>query len=231
MTERMARKRQELEDRLMRSAEELILDRGYASTTIEEIAAKADVSKGAVYLHYRDKADIYFSIVSKALEVMRDMFREAIGPEKTGLEKFHAIGFAFYDYAKKHPKYSGLLYDVNAPKPGSGSASELRCGSLNQEIGLLMTSSIELGMTDGSIRSDVDPEAAALTISTSLRGLLRTILVDGENLKRRGIDEEYLVDYALDLYGRSLMDPSGRGCTSVYVKNRKKGASNTKRAK
>ena len=66
--ERKVRKRAEREDRILKAAEQLILAKGFANTTIDDIAAKADVSKGAVYLHYRTKDDIYFSIVAMALK-------------------------------------------------------------------------------------------------------------------------------------------------------------------
>ena len=205
--DRKVRKRAEREDRILKAAEELILTKGYASTTIDEIADKADVSKGAVYLHYRTKDDIYFSIVSSALETMRDMFRDAASGKQSGLEKFRAIGYSFYEYTKRYPAYSNIIYDVNSPKPCHSLASEGRCQSLNEEIGRIKVVSIEAGIEDGSIRSDVDPMAAAIIISSSLQGLLRTVLSNREFVGAIGMDEKYLVDVSIDLYGRSLMNP------------------------
>jgi TetR/AcrR family transcriptional regulator len=211
---RKVRKRAEREDRILKAAEELIFANGFANTTIDDIAARADVSKGAVYLHYRTKDDIYFSVASRALEIMQQMFQEAVVPHKTGLERFRAIGYAFYDYTKRYPEYSGMLYDVNSPKPCHGLASERRCHSLTEQIGMIMVSSIEQGIQDGSVRPDTDPAAAALIISSSLQGLLRTILGESEMMRQRGWEEKRLIDYAIDLYGRSLMNPAvtGDGC-------------------
>jgi TetR/AcrR family transcriptional regulator len=206
-TDRKVRKRAEREDRILKAAEELILTKGYAGTTIDEIADRADVSKGAVYLHYRTKDDIYFSIVSIALETMRDMFQDAAQGKECGLDKFQAIGYSFYEYTKRYPSYSNIIYDVNSPKPCHTLASEGRCQSLNEEIGRIMVVSIEAGMKDGSIRSDVDPMAAAIIISSSLQGLLRTVLSNREFVEAIGLDEKYLVDVSIDLYGRSLMNP------------------------
>jgi hypothetical protein len=102
------------------------------------------------------------------------------------------------------PEYSNILYDVNSPKPSHALASEGTCHSLNDEIGRIMVLSIESGMKDGSIRPDVDPLAAAIIISSSLQGLLKNILSNKEFVKGIGLDERYLVDFAIDLYGRSL---------------------------
>ena len=206
MTERKVRKRAEREDRILKAAQQLFLAKGFANTTIDDIASYADVSKGAVYLHYRTKDDIYFSIVAKALETMKEMFVESAAKEKTGLEKFRAIGYSFYEFTKRFPEYSKIFYDVNSPKPCHSLPSEGACQSLNGEIGMVMVGSIQTGMEDGSIRPDVDPKAAAIIISSSLQGLLKNVLSDREMADSIGLDEEYLVNLAIDLYGRSLMN-------------------------
>lgn len=208
---RKVRKRAERERRIVKVAEELILSKGFANTTMDEIAAKADVSKGAVYLHFKTKDDIYFSIASTALEIMLKMFQEAVIPHRTGLERFKAIGYAFYDFTKRYPEYSGLLYDVNSPKPSQGLSNAKRFQTLSQQIGVEMISSIEQGMQDGSIRSDLDPKAAALIISSSLQGLLRAIIGGKEMMWQRGLNEKSLIDFAIDLYGRSLINPAWMG--------------------
>lgn len=207
-TERKERKRAEREDRILRAAEQLILAKGFSETSVDDIAAKADVSKGAVYLHYRTKDDIYFSIATKALTIMRDMFLKAAKQEAIGLEKFKAIGYSFYEYTKKYPDYANILYDVSAPKLCHLLASEEHCQSLSDEIGQIMISSIELGKKDESIRPDVDPMAAAIIISSSLQGLLKTVLSNRERMDEMGMDERYLVEYSIDLYGRSLINSS-----------------------
>jgi TetR/AcrR family transcriptional regulator len=219
--ERKARKWAEREDNIIRAAEELIFAKGFANTTIDDIAARADVSKGAIYLHYRTKDEIYFSIASKALEIMRGMFQEAVESPETGLEKFRAIGYSFYEYTKRYPEYSDMLYNVNAPSPCHNSESEIRCQDLTVAIGTIMVSSIERGIMDGSIRSDVDPLAAALIISSSMQGLLKLILGEKEMMKERGLDEKFLVDYSIELYGRSLMGIPVTGCTPAPKKVRK----------
>ncbi len=208
-SDRKVRKRAEREDRILKVAEQLFLAKGFANTTIDEIAAKADVSKGAVYLHYQTKDDIYFNIVEKALGTMRDMFRQAADREEVGLEKFRAIGYSFYEFTKRYPEYSNIIYDTNSPKPGKTLASEGRCQSLNEEIGRIMVMAIESGMKDGSIRPDVDPVAAALIISFSLQGLLKTVLSNQEFVKAVGLEEKNLVDISIDLYGRSLLNGPG----------------------
>jgi AcrR family transcriptional regulator len=58
-TESKARTRQ----RLIEEADRLFRERGYAATSIEQIAAAAGVTKGAVYGHFASKEDLLMSAI------------------------------------------------------------------------------------------------------------------------------------------------------------------------
>jgi len=60
---------------LLLAARELFAEKGYAGTGTEEIVARARVTRGALYHHFRDKADL-FSAVMQA--VASDLARQLI---------------------------------------------------------------------------------------------------------------------------------------------------------
>ena len=47
---------------ILGAARELFADRGYEATPIDEVARRAGVSKGALYHHYRDKAEVLAAV-------------------------------------------------------------------------------------------------------------------------------------------------------------------------
>ena len=47
-------------ERVQRAALELFADRGYATTTVDDIAARAGVSARTVFRHFRDKEEVLF---------------------------------------------------------------------------------------------------------------------------------------------------------------------------
>lgn len=71
----MARKRMidasdpKARDLLLAAALKLFTDKGYASTTVREIVAKAGVTKPVLYYYFQNKEGIY-------LEILRDPFRQ-----------------------------------------------------------------------------------------------------------------------------------------------------------
>ena len=71
--ERGARRR-----RIFEAAEAVFSARGYHDASVTEIAVRADLAAGTIYLYFRDKADLYGSVV---LEKMN----EVVGRLETAL--------------------------------------------------------------------------------------------------------------------------------------------------
>jgi AcrR family transcriptional regulator len=53
---------------ILKAAFEVVSERGYFETRVEEVAERAGVAKGTVYLYFKDKADIYIGLVDWLLE-------------------------------------------------------------------------------------------------------------------------------------------------------------------
>lgn len=63
------RRRKEKENRknaILKAARKLFFDRGFKSVTVDLIAAKAEVSKGSIYLYFDSKEEIYTQILISA---------------------------------------------------------------------------------------------------------------------------------------------------------------------
>lgn len=57
------RKKKESEEKITSSARDIFLKKGYNNTTMEEIAAKADMGVGTLYNYFKSKAEIFISIM------------------------------------------------------------------------------------------------------------------------------------------------------------------------
>lgn len=84
MLTRSERKRQTILD----AGQALFLRQGYRGTSVDQIAARAQVSKQTVYKHFGDKQDLLFAIVSAALQSAAEPVIERIAalPQTTELE-------------------------------------------------------------------------------------------------------------------------------------------------
>lgn len=81
---RRERKKEETRSNIIDSALALFKDKGFPKTSMEDIAEKADVSKGTLYNYFTDKESILIAHFQSTIT--------AYGPEfKTNLKKEHGI--------------------------------------------------------------------------------------------------------------------------------------------
>ncbi len=64
-------------EQLLDAAERVFRERGVAGSTLAEVAAAAGVTRGAVYWHFRDKADLYAAMCERATLPLETMVEDA----------------------------------------------------------------------------------------------------------------------------------------------------------
>jgi len=62
---------------VLEAAMTALAERGYARTSVSDIAAAAKMSKGAVHYHFESKDDLIAQVLARCAEVMRDRVRDA----------------------------------------------------------------------------------------------------------------------------------------------------------
>jgi AcrR family transcriptional regulator len=80
-----AEKREANRERILRAARAVFGARGYYGATIEEIAAEAGLSNGAIYYNFDSKGDLFLELLNERMEErVRHMHRTLAGEEKAG---------------------------------------------------------------------------------------------------------------------------------------------------
>ena len=67
MVRRTKQEAQQTRNALLDAAEAVFEQRGVAGTSLQEVAEAAGVTRGAVYWHFRDKADLYNAMMDRAV--------------------------------------------------------------------------------------------------------------------------------------------------------------------
>jgi AcrR family transcriptional regulator len=76
---------------------------GYDGASVEEIAARAKVSKPIVYEHFGGKEGLYAVVVDRETSLLLEMITSRLGPGLGAREQVHASAMAFLDYIEEDP--------------------------------------------------------------------------------------------------------------------------------
>jgi AcrR family transcriptional regulator len=73
-------RREEVRRRLLEAASETFLEKGYLDSTLDDIARRAGLSKGAVYSNFESKQEIVGLLLKKRIERMQEVIAAATDP-------------------------------------------------------------------------------------------------------------------------------------------------------
>src|SRR2546421_1121446 len=90
------KQRQEREDLILQAAEEVLMEKGYHETSIDEIASRVGIAKGTVYLHFARKEDLVIALFERDLEKFLQLVETTIATGLTARAKMEAIMDVLY---------------------------------------------------------------------------------------------------------------------------------------
>jgi len=137
------------EERIVRTAERLFAQRGFASTGMRAIAKAAQVSIGAIYHHFKSKEDILERIIRDELDRRRQVVAElkAAGlPVKDQIQKMVEMHFSLL----KDKRNSARLFFRERFDPNFSLRTRIQ--ELYDEVANFIAEVIGEGIAAGEIR-------------------------------------------------------------------------------
>lgn len=144
------------------AAIELINKKGYDNITLEEISAKAGVSIGSFYHHFKAKYDILAEVYKRGDEY----FKETVVPN---LKDPTAVGriLEFFDHYVTHIEKSGM--DISSQLYSFQNKIFLK---KNRPMLMLLKGIIAEGQASGEIGDDLSAEDIAEYLFVGARGIV-----------------------------------------------------------
>ena len=95
---RWARRKDQRPSEVLAAALDVFVRRGYAATRLEDVASRAGVSKGTVYLYFSNKEELFKALVRETIVVEIDRFgREMADSAVPADEQIRAALFRWWD--------------------------------------------------------------------------------------------------------------------------------------
>ncbi len=120
---------QERREQLLNVGRKLFAEKGFETVTVEEIAAKADVSKPVVYEHFGGKEGLYAVVVDREMNYLLDSVTQSLtGSQNDGAgarELVEQAGMALFNYIDSNPQGFSILVRDSPVTAQTGSFASL----------------------------------------------------------------------------------------------------------
>ncbi|MCU1669592.1 MAG: Transcriptional regulator, TetR family [Blastococcus sp.] len=112
---------------------ELFAQKGFAATSIEEIAARADVSKPVVYEHFGGKERLYAVVVDREMQLLLDRFNSALSAPGHPRDLLERAAMVLLDYIEADTDGFRVL-TRDAPVTSSGGTFSSLIGEVAGKV-------------------------------------------------------------------------------------------------
>ena len=143
---------QQRREQLLNVGRKLFAEKGFETVTVEEIAAKAGVSKPVVYEHFGGKEGLYAVVVDRETNYLLDSISQAlVGSRNDGASARGLVeqaGLALFDYIDSNPQGFRILVRDSPVTAQTGSFASLMVDIATQVEDVLAAEFKAHGMND-----------------------------------------------------------------------------------
>lgn len=203
VAERRLREKQARRSQILDAARELFFAKGFESTTVEEIATRTELSKGAIYLHFPSKEEIYITLMLEGSEILYEMLRESVDADLPADTLLRRLGQAYLRFYREYTGYFRMLFlyysSLEIHQKLTPNLCE-RCEASAKQSLMLVTSVVQKGIEQGIFRP-CNPWEAAIMLWTCQNG----IILLGERGDDQALQLQTSVEKIHDLFVESMI--------------------------
>lgn len=196
------RRREETRERLLEAATGVFARQGFDRSTVDEVVREAGFSKGAFYVHFESKEDLFWAMLKERIDRQHEAFNEAIDFAKPVSDNVRTILHAVFDLVEDDPFWASLFMEFGAHAARNEKVRE-RLAALYDGWRELLVQMLTAGRDAGRIRNDIDIAFTTTVMIAAVEGsvIQSSLSPDSVRLKE-------LVEPLTDLFVQ-LLSPTG----------------------
>jgi AcrR family transcriptional regulator len=178
---------------IVQTAIRLFSEQPFHKVRLDDVAAAAGVGKGTVYIYFKNKEDLYYSMVYDGLADLVERLDLQLKAHTTSFEdRIRVVVSAIVDFSVQHPRLFEVMRTVGVPDATSAWDHK------RQELAGLVESVIRQGAQAGEC-VDRHPEYTGVYIT----GMVRAVMLYGP----KDVDSKALTDHILTLLLKGIGKP------------------------
>ncbi len=206
MVRRTKEEAQETRSRILAAAEKVFYDKGVAHASLEEIAAAAEVTRGAIYWHFKDKAEIFDAMMQSVMMPAEEMVgcRGLDDDEPNPLEVLRRSAVEVLMRTARDKRTQRVMEIAYHKCEYVGDAKPVRDRHMASQKECLDTieASFRACVKAGLLPKSVDPREAAIGVMSLVSGLIANWVLDPKS-------------FSLEKHGEALVDAYFRGLVAA----------------
>ncbi len=165
---------QETRNRILDAAEQVFQRQGVSRTSLADIADEASVTRGAIYWHFRNKADLYDAMIKRVLDPEEARCNAGIVTDGDPLGFIRGLAVDFLQQLAQDPRYQ-RVFEIAWHKCEYVDEmavirdSHLECG---RRFIALLEDAMQRAREAGQLPSSACPRQAAVGLIALLDGLV-----------------------------------------------------------
>lgn len=202
--ERLARRNQ-----ILRAARKLFFDKGFKSITIDHIARKAELSKGAVYLYFNSKEEIYIQILLADINKFNQKVNAPLNTQLTASSLLKEFCANYINFFLVNRELFRILMTYMIHADGLNFSDELN-RKLIKEVNMTIETVERIlvyGINEGEFDGTIETRANRNAVWGLLNGVISLHLFTGSEATR---SERILstIETSLDIFISGLKNRS-----------------------
>jgi len=227
IAERKARERQVRIEQILEAAYQVFQEVGYTAATMDQIAERAELAKGTLYIYFKSKEEVYFSLLVNGLDILIRLLEESVTPGRTPADPLRETAAILYQFYAEYTPYFRIFMVMRQEDMQAKLDPELSA-EINERATTI------LGFLSGQVQKanpggapgEASPWQVANILWGAFTGITQLALTK-EQLRARATRNEDLLRLCFELIGRGLSaGRSGPKQTPRKLSSAKKKRSN-----
>ncbi len=164
--------REEAKNRILDAALQEFSEKGFHQTTMEDVAKRVGVSKGALYLYFKSKEELFKGIYEKAPQALSDIMRSSF---KTG-DFIESSSQIFDRMMKQYASNPSLSFEIFAEATRNPDLKKVLRANYDEYVNI-MINFLKEQKQEGNVTRDLDLHALAQALISLWNGMEALLVV------------------------------------------------------
>lgn len=167
---------------ILDSALKIFSQKGYTAARLEDVAEQASVTRGAIYWHFKNKHDLYYTLYKEFSEKVRKRMDEILESEQTPLAKIRQLMQEAFVHIEEDEEYRAVEeITLFKTEPAEEFKKIFKISSeFFRFIRNVLIGFTKEGIAAGEINPSMDPDVTALAMISYICGVKNIWLKDTE---------------------------------------------------